>query len=334
MQNQQKYGYGLEQECWISDLQTGNPVAELQGKSAYLVISNMWEEILGKKDDSISPELLSCQLEVKTPVLDSPQEAIEYIIDKIASINATIKHLGVQLETTGYKSMNGVQLIAADPNAASYRRVQEWSQTPAGQELLRSTAICSTQLNVSAGLETYGAMDRLAILGECYGYMTQNYESLEVMNQHSPRLGIIEKLIIAVKKDNFNKAGLIGGSTGRDETWITRPDGSHTLLWHMAHSGVVCPDDIQPDNIEEVLGNMSPEQSSKLLARMDSKDAHGLLLKGKLAMVPTSPLPMLNCIEQRWADARGDINACVQELDHVHAEMLNSAIGSALSARS
>jgi len=300
-------GYGIEQECWIVNPATGKPVAEINGVSSYLAISQLMSDLDGFKDPEISAELLSCQLELKTPVLGSPKEAIEYIKDKMAYINDRIKCLGVQFETVGHKNMGGVPLLAADPNAASYDRVQEWSKTPEGVELLRSTAICSTQLCVSAGLESYSPEQKLKILSSCYKYLSDNYLYLQQINNNSPRLEIVDHLIITVKKDNFSKAGLIGGSTGRDETWITRPDGSNLLDWYMAHSGVL------------------------ELDKINDKDAHGLLVKGKLApMQATDKIPDLVCIEHRWPDAKPNLTDSLAKILEVHENMIDFSLSSLL----
>jgi len=53
---------------------------------------------------------------------------------------------------------------------------------------------------------------------------------------------------------------------------------------------------------------------------MDSKDAHGLLLKGK--MRPTTM--DLVCLEHRWADAQADLDLVLSQLMRVHGQMMDN----------
>ena len=59
---------------------------------------------------------------------------------------------------------------------------------------------------------------------------------------------------------------------------------------------------------------------AKTLAEMDSKDAHGLLLKGK--MRPTTM--DLVCMEHRWADAQADLDLVLSQLMLVHRRMMDN----------
>ena len=291
-----QYGYGIEQEGWICDKTTGKPVASINGNSAYLALKQQWTQNLGCEPECLSPELLSCQAEIKTTVVHSDlQDALLEIEEHVESINQALKMIDPNLvfETTAYKDMSGVKLIAADPSAASYKRFKEWSLTEKGKELLRSTAICSTQLCVSKGLDRFNVEQRETLLSRAYAYLTQHYNQLQEINHRSPRLEIVEGLIIEVKKNNFDSLELL---EARDLTWITRPDGTDLQRWYMAHSGV------------------------SELSQIQSKDAHGLLLKGKTIDGTMD----LVCMEHRWADAQVDINKCVSNILDVHNRMMDS----------
>jgi len=292
-----KFGYGIEQEGWIVGLD-GKPMTTIAGRSAYLMVRDEVAQITGAEPGWLSAELLSCQAEVKTEYVHATaKEALDEIKEHIATLKRAMQrlHSSLGFETVAYKDMRGVELVAADPNAPSYKRVQEWSSTEHGRELLRKTAICSTQLCVSDGLQGLSIEDKLRMLSQNYAYLTANYPWIQEINGYSPRLGIIEDLIISVKRDNFMQAGLIGPNA-HDSTWITRPDGTDLQAWYMAHSG------------------------AKTLAEMDSKDAHGLLMKGK--MRPTTM--DLVCMEHRWADAQADLDFVLSQLMLVHRRMMDN----------
>lgn len=293
-------GVGIEQEAWIVDAY-GKPVTIINGQPAYLAVRNQIQQQTGEDPTYLSAELLSCQAEVKTLELhSSANQAIGEIKERLALVDSALGSLqnGYHLETVAYKDMYGVDLVAADPDAPSYRRVQEWSSTDSGRELLRKTAICSMQLCVSDGLRTLDQQEKLALLARCYGFLSKHYEEIQELNAHSPRLGIIEDLIIAVKRDNFNRLGLLADSN-RSETWITRPDElsvSDLIGWYLAHSGV------------------------ETISEMDSKDAHGLLLKGKMRKGTVD----LVCMEHRWADADTNLSLVAGKINDMHKRMMDA----------
>lgn len=295
-------GVGIEQEAWIVDAY-GKPVTTIKGRPAYLAVRDELEQQTGEDPTYLSAELLSCQAEVKTLELhSSPTQAISEIQERLAQVNTALGSLqnGYHLETVAYKDMRGVDLVAADPNAPSYKRVQEWSSTDAGRELLRKTAICSMQLCVSHGLSTLDQDQKLELLARCYDYLSKHYGVIQELNAHSPRLGIIEDLIISVKRDNFNKLGLLSDSN-RSETWITRPENlnvSDLIGWYLAHSGV------------------------ETVSEMDSKDAHGLLLKGKMRKGTLD----LVCMEHRWADADTNLSLVAGKINDMHKRMIDACL--------
>lgn len=297
---QNAYGYGIEQEAWIVN-KSGHPITRIGGESAYLALRKEIQEITGNDPEWLSAELLSCQAEVKTTkVHTNTHEALEEINYHIVTANRALEQMNSSwyLETVAYKDMNGVELVAADPNAASFRRVQQWSQTEQGRELLRKTAICSMQLCVSAGLEDMDKKAKLRLLARCYNYLSKHYRNIQEINHYSPRLDIIENLIISVKKNNFVQAGLLANA-GRSDYWITRPDDlteNDITHWYMAHSGV------------------------SEIAQIDSKDAHGLLLKGK---IPKGSLDLV-CMEHRWRDAGCDISNVVDTVYDLHEKMMEA----------
>lgn len=292
-------GYGAEEENWICD-QYGKPVMRLQDTTAYLALRREMQQILGKDPECLSAELLGCQAELKTGVHASAKEVIEELEYHSNIANLALHNIdpNLRLESVAYKNMDGIELVAADPSAPSYQRVLDWSQTANGRELLRKTAICSTQLCVSDGLENLNAQQKRQLLARCYGFLSDNYGVIQELNANSPRLGIIEELIISVKKDNFDKLGLLAES-GRDETFITRPNNMNEadlIAWYMAHSGVLKAEDIK------------------------SKDAHGLLLKGKMI---TGTMD-LGCFEHRWADASPDRQNVIANIYAMHHRMMDS----------
>jgi len=297
-----KTGIGIEQEAWIVDAY-GKPVTIINGKPAYLALRDTLEQQTGQEPTYLSAELLSCQAEVKTLELhSSPKDALREIREHLNTVNSVLSSLGngLQLETEAYKDMRGIDLIAADPDAPSYRRVLEWSATDSGCELLRKTAICSMQLCVSSGLDNMAEISKLELLARCYDYLSGNYQGIQELNNFSPRLGIIEDLIISVKRDNFNQLRLLEQSNRKD-TWITRPDNlsvSDLIQWYLAHSGV------------------------ETVSEMDSKDAHGLLLKGKMRKGTLD----LVCMEHRWADACENLDLVASKINDMHNRMMDTCI--------
>lgn len=307
-----KYGYGIEQEGWIVD-QDGRPVALINGVSAFAVVRDTIRELTGEDPKWLSAELLSCQAEVKTlNVAKNINEAICEIIYSLELLRQAIKSIDPNLDfvTVAYKDMRGIPLVAADPDAPSFRRVHDWSQTPDGMELLRKSAICSLQLCVSAGLENMTPEDKLRLLVASYNYTTNNYEEINIINEQSTRLQLVEELIIPVKEPNFRQAGLLND---RELTYITRPtfrSVDDLFAWKMAHSGVSEIADIQ------------------------SKDAHGLLLKGKMIYMldqiqHTSNISSnlythdLVCLEHRWADAKPDVKKVANDAYNLHWRMID-----------
>ena len=61
------------------------------------------------------------------------------------------------------------------------------------------------QLCVSAGLENMTPEDSLTT-GSIYNYTTSNYEEINIINEQSTRLQLVEELIIPVKEPNFRQA--------------------------------------------------------------------------------------------------------------------------------
>ena len=122
-------GVGIEQEAWIVDAY-GKPVTIINGQPAYLAVRNQIQQQTGEDPTYLSAELLSCQAEVKTLELhSSANQAIGEIKERLALVDSALGSLqnGYHLETVAYKDMREVDLVAADPNAPSYRRVQELS---------------------------------------------------------------------------------------------------------------------------------------------------------------------------------------------------------------
>ncbi len=308
-----KYGYGIEQEGWIVD-QDGKPVALIDGISAFALVRDRIREMTSRDPEWLSAELLSCQAEVKTlKVEKNIDDAIREIIYRVSVLRKALKKIDPNLnfETVAYKDMGAIPLVAADPDAPSYNRVRAWSKTPDGMELLRKSAICSTQLCVSAGLENMTREAKLKLLVASYNYTTNNYDVIKRVNGQSSRLKLIEELIIPVKKDNFRQAGLLNN---RKLDHITRPTFrsiEDLVDWMMAHSGVT-----------EV-------------SKIQAKDAHGLLLKGKVIYLPdqdqstahisynadTHDLNLV-CFEHRWPDAKLNLTQVANDACDFHWSMV------------
>jgi len=280
-------GFGIELEGFIVD-KNGNPLSLIAGESSYLALKNA----LGAPE-WLSAELLSCQAEVKTEKVHPCSElALAEINRHIDTVNSALNKLlpGCFFDTSATTNMSGVDLIAADPNESSYNRVLEWSQTPRGREILRSTATCSMQLCVSNHLEGMNYSDRWLWLQNAYDYLHKNAEQILALN-HSNRFKVGEELIRSVKANNFRQLGLLD-KYGLE--WITRPCGRDLQNWYMAHSGVLS------------------------LTQMNSKDAHSILAKGKL--VPGTK--DLVCIEYRFKDAETNLERCLESILNVHYQIL------------
>jgi len=285
--NTTDHGFGIELEGFIVDA-SGKPLAQIHGQSSYLML----KQALGFPS-WMSAELLSCQAEVKTERVHTRAEmALREILEHVDELNQALRSLvpGARFETVASCNMNNVPLIAADPSEGSFARVQQWSQTEAGREILRSTATCSMQLCVSEGLQDLHFDERRIWLQNAFGWLSSNAEEVLKCN-HSDRIRIAEELLQTVKRSNFERAGLL---KLHPVEWITRPDGKDLQEWYMAHSGV------------------------SVLSQMHSKDAHSIFAKGK--MLPGTM--DLICLEYRFKDAESNLWQCLRTILDIHENML------------
>ena len=302
-------GFGLEQEFFIFN-KTQNKIAPMiDGKSSYLVIKDLIQEQLSHLVDFCSPELLSLQIELKSPVFKTTLECADFILDLKSQIESVTKQAGFDIELRSIAStpILDQEVMFADPTSGHSERLNNWLNTREGLMHLKSTATCSTQLCVSQGLENQVADRKWQMLAEVFSYLKSI--STEIFeHSNSGRLEIAEKFLQKVKYAQFARLGVFSDPHNYTPEWITRPDGTNMSLWHCGQSGVMD------------------------LSETQSKNNHSIFAKGKYTtklqdtQSPSNQgfIPDIICIEHRWADAKIDIQANVEFIESIHNKMMDS----------